>query len=56
MNLSHSMGLETERFQNWDNVVCETVGLASQRNTWRIQVNENFLLNGENHIVKTIYS
>ena len=56
MNLSQSLGLETEPFQNWDNIVCKTMGLASQRTTWRTQVKENFVLNGGNYIVKTIYS
>ena len=56
MQFSHSLDLETEPFKNWDNIVCKTMGLASQRTTWRNQVKENFVLNGENHIVKTIYS
>ena len=55
MNLSHSLGLETEPFKNWDKILCKTMGLASQRTTWRTKVKEKFLLNGENHIVKTIY-
>ena len=56
MNLSQSLGLETEPFQNWDKNLCKTMDQASQRTTWKTQVNENFLLNGENYIVKTIYS
>ena len=56
MNLSHSLGLETEPFQNWDTILCKTMGLASQRKTWRTQVNNIFVLNRENHIVKTFYS
>ena len=49
-------GLEAEPFKNGDNILCKTMGLASQRTTWRTEVKENVLLNGENHIVKTIYS
>ena len=56
MNLSQSLGLETEPSKNWDNILCKTMGLASQRTTWRTEVKENFLLRGENHTVKTIYS
>ena len=56
MQFSHSLDLETEPFKNWDNIVCKTMGLASQRMTWRTQVKENFVLSGENYIVKTIYS
>ena len=52
MNFSPSLGLETEPFKNWDNIVC----LTSERTTWRTEVKENFLLRGENHTVKTIYS
>ena len=56
MNLSHSLGLETEPFKDWGNILCKTMGLASQRTTGRTQVKENFVLNEENYIVKTIYS
>ena len=56
MNFSNSLGLETEPFKNWDNIVCKTMGLASQWTTWRTHFKENVLLNGENHIVKTVYS
>ena len=56
MQFSHSLGLETEPFKSWDNIVCKTMGLTSERTTWRTEVKENFLLRGENHTVKTIYS
>ena len=56
MKLSHSLGLETEPSKNRDNILCKTMGLATQRTTWRTKVKENFLLNGEKHIAKTIYS
>ena len=36
-------GLETEPFKNWSNIVYKTMGLASQRTTWRSQIRENFL-------------
>ena len=56
MSLSHSLGLETEPFKTLDNILCKTMGLVSQRTTWRTQVKEKFLLHGENCIKKTIYS
>ena len=55
MQFSHSLGLETEPFKSWDNIVCKTMGFASQRITWRKQVKENFVKRRKPHCKDSLF-